>query len=105
MLMISAFCLHNEAKSWLQAKKSEVEVATIARERTIRELAENQVDESLDMVKMLNSLGARAAAFTIRDRQLDEIEQRKGVQGVRRVCCLRSVYFFLHSRTTFFKGL
>ncbi len=60
-----------------------MEVATKARERAIRDLAEKQVDENLDMVKMLNSLGARAAAFTIRDQQLAEREGRKHVEGVK----------------------
>ena len=69
-----------------QAKKSDIEVAKIERERTIRDLAEKQVDENLDMVKMLNSLGARAAAFTIRDQQLADLEQRAHVGGVSARC-------------------
>ena len=52
------------------------------RERTIKELAEAQVDENLDMVKMLNTLGARAAAFTVRDQQLAERDARALVAGV-----------------------
>lgn len=51
------------------------------REKAIRELAENQIDENLDMVKMLNSLGARAAAFTIRDQQLADRASRASVEG------------------------
>lgn len=35
-------------------------------------MADKTMDENLDLVKMLNTLGARAAAFTIRDRQLAE---------------------------------
>jgi len=65
-----------EADSKMKAKKSDVEIEKMTRENTIRELAEKQVDQNLDMVKMLNSLGARAAAFTIRDQQLAEMEHR-----------------------------
>ena len=54
----------------------------MTRENTIRELAEKQVDQNLDMVKMLNSLGARAAAFTIRDQQLAEMEHRGDAEKV-----------------------
>ena len=65
-----------------QAKKSDIEIEKIAREKMIRDLAEKQVDENLDMVKMLNTLGARAAAFTVRDQQLAERESRAGIEGV-----------------------
>ena len=34
-----------------------------ARESTIRELAEKQVDENLDLVKMLNTLGENRCVF------------------------------------------
>ncbi len=54
----------------------------MARERSIRELAEHQIDENLDMVKMLNTLGARAAAFTVRDQQLGEREKRVHTEAV-----------------------
>lgn len=64
-----------------KAKKSDIELANIEREKAIRELAENQIDENLDMVKMLNSLGARAAAFTIRDQQLADRAARASVEG------------------------
>mmetsp|Transcript_27423 Transcript_27423/g.61301 ORF Transcript_27423/g.61301 Transcript_27423/m.61301 type:complete len:474 (+) Transcript_27423:86-1507(+) len=73
--------LEKEESSKAKAKKSDVEVAKIERERTIRDLAEKQIDESLDMVKMLNSLGARAAAFTIRDKQLAERDHRMEHEG------------------------
>mmetsp|Transcript_22133 Transcript_22133/g.26092 ORF Transcript_22133/g.26092 Transcript_22133/m.26092 type:complete len:483 (-) Transcript_22133:220-1668(-) len=64
-----------------KAKKSDIELSNMEREKAIRELAENQIDENLDMVKMLNSLGARAAAFTIRDQQLAEREARSHQEG------------------------
>jgi hypothetical protein len=71
----------NQLHLFDQAKKSDIELANMEREKAIRELAENQIDENLDMVKMLNSLGARAAAFTIRDQQLADRERRASVEG------------------------
>lgn len=59
-----------------------MEIMKIARDKTIRELAEKQVDENLDLVKMLNTLGARAAAFTIRDKQLEEKAGREHIEKV-----------------------
>jgi len=73
----------------LQAQKSDIEIEKMARERTIRDLAEKQVDENLDMVKMLNTLGARAAAFTIRDQQLAERHARSLTEGVCADCFVR----------------
>lgn len=67
-----------EAASKRTAKKSDVELAKITREKTIREYANKLVDENLDLVKMLNTIGSRAAAFTIRDAQLEEKAGRGG---------------------------
>lgn len=69
-----------EAEAKQKAKKSDMEIMKIARDKTIRELAEKQVDENLDLVKMLNTLGARAAAFTIRDKQLEEKASREHIE-------------------------
>ena len=68
--------------SVLKAKKSDIEIAKLARERTIRDLATKQMDENSDLVKMLNTLGARAAAFTIRDQQLEEKHARAHIEDV-----------------------
>lgn len=51
---------------------SDAEVAEEAKKQQIREAAGKQVDDSLDAVKLLNSMAARATAFTIRDQQLEE---------------------------------
>jgi hypothetical protein len=67
-----------EAASKVHAKKSDVEMAKLTREKTIREYANKLVDENLDLVKMLNTIGSRAAAFTIRDAQLEEKAGRGG---------------------------
>merc|ERR1719465_303286 len=53
-------------------KLSELEKEKLFRKQKIREAADKKVDENLDLVKMLNTLGARAAAFTIRDKQLSD---------------------------------
>lgn len=64
--------LELEAKAKTKARKSEIEVEREARKATIRKMAEECREENLDLVKMLNTLGARAAAFTIRDQQIAE---------------------------------
>ena len=69
-----------EKRSELLAKKSDIEIANIARAEAIREMAKTKVDENSDMVKLLNSLAARASAFTIRDAQLIEKHDRERVE-------------------------
>lgn len=61
-----------EKKAELLAKKSEGEIAEDAKKKAIREMAEKQIDLNIDAVKMLQSMGQRAIAFTVRDQQLDE---------------------------------
>lgn len=39
----------------------------------MKKLATEKLDANNDLVKMLNSLGARAAAFTIRDKQVERL--------------------------------
>merc|ERR1719502_434885 len=63
-----------------KAKKSELEVEKAARNEAIRQMAEKELDENLDLVKLLNTLGARASAFTIRDEQLKEKGKRAGTE-------------------------
>lgn len=61
-----------EKKAVLLAKKSDAEVAEIAKKEQIREMAEKQMDENNDVVKLLNSMALRAQAYSIRDQQLEE---------------------------------
>jgi len=68
--------LEEDAKK--KAKKSDLEVEKAARHDAIRQMADKELDENLDLVKLLNTLGARAAAFTIRDEQLKEKGKREG---------------------------
>ena len=60
------------AASKNKAKKSTMELEKEARKETIRQMADKTLDENLDLVKYLRGIGARAAAFTIRDQQLNE---------------------------------
>jgi len=66
-----------EEKAKKNAKKSDAELAKAARDQAIREMAEEKLVDETDLVKMLTTLGARAAAFTIRDRQLEEKKKRE----------------------------
>lgn len=45
-------------------------VEQLAHDQIVRKLATEKVDANSDLVKLLHSLGARAAAFTIRDKQV-----------------------------------
>jgi hypothetical protein len=64
-----------EKRSVLLAKKSDVEIAEIAKKQAIRNMAEKKLDMNADVVKLLNSMAQRATAFTIRDQQLEEKER------------------------------
>ena len=68
-----------EKKAVAAAKKSDEEVATLAKAATLRAMAQEKVDKNSDVVKMLNSMSARAIAFSVRDRQLHEKEERERV--------------------------
>jgi hypothetical protein len=65
------------AESAQRAPKSDVELLAAAEQQAMLQAAGVQRDEQLDSVKMLNTLGARAAAFTIRQQQLKEKEERE----------------------------
>ncbi|KAG5183801.1 tumor suppressor, Mitostatin-domain-containing protein [Tribonema minus] len=68
----------DEAKA--KAKRSDLELETIAREQLVRKMANEKLDENNDLVKMLNSLGSRAAAFTIRDQQLADRASKESTE-------------------------
>lgn len=53
-------------------RKSDDEIAAEARKNALRGKAEKQKDENSDVVKLLNSMAQRAAAYSIRDQQLEE---------------------------------
>jgi len=66
--------LGEEAKR--KAPKSDVQLLAEAETSALLKMAELQRDEELDSVKLLQTLGARAAAFTIRHQQLKERDER-----------------------------
>lgn len=51
-------------------RRSPPKVEQAAHDQMVKLLATEKLDGNHDLVKMLNSLGARAAAFTIRDEQV-----------------------------------
>ena len=63
------------------SKKSESELIKEARDQAIKEMAEEKVIQGSDVVKLLNTLGTRAAAFTIRDVQKQEKIRREQVES------------------------
>lgn len=64
-------------ESKASVKRSELEIESVARDTLIKALAAEKIDDNNDLVKMLNSLGARAAAFTIRDKQLEDKKKQE----------------------------
>lgn len=66
-----------EARAKSKAKKSDIEIANAARDAAIKAMAEEKVVEAKDLVKLMTTLGARAAAFTIRDQQLIDKKRRE----------------------------
>eukprot|EP00937_MAST-01D_sp_MAST-1D-sp2_P006093 g6093.t1 len=65
------------AEAAKRREKSDIELAQEAERIALLDKAGTQRDEQMDGVKMLQTLGARAAAFTIRDQQLKELEERR----------------------------
>lgn len=71
---------HLEQQAILKAKLSDEEVAQQARDQAIREAATAKIDQRSDVVKVLTSMSARAAAFTLREKQLEEKKHREEVE-------------------------
>lgn len=65
-----------EQRARARAKKSESELAEEAAKQVLLNEAADKRDEDNDAVKTLNTLAARAAAFTVRENQLKEREER-----------------------------
>ena len=62
------------------AVKSDQEIADIAKAATLRDLAQEKMDQNSDVVKLMTSMGARAIAFSVRDKQLYEKHDRDAVE-------------------------
>lgn len=59
------------------AKKSDMEIQKEAKDIAIRRAANNLRDEDNDVVKLLRTFASRAAAFTVRDGQKHDKEERE----------------------------
>lgn len=68
-----------EKHALLAAKKSDSEIAEESKAATLRALAQEKMDKNSDVVKLLTSMSARAIAFSVRDKQLGEKEDREKV--------------------------
>jgi hypothetical protein len=76
-----------ERESKLKAKKSESEEISDAKKAQIRKMAAEKIDQSNDLVKLLNTYSQRAMAFTIRDQQMAEKKVRSKKKQRRRSNC------------------
>jgi hypothetical protein len=68
---------HLEHLATLKAKLSDSEVEKQAREQAIREAAASMMDQRSEVYKSLMSMSARAVAFTLREKQLEEKHHRE----------------------------
>jgi len=57
-------------------KKSDIEVAAMAKAAQLRKMGLEQRDKDSDVIKLLSSYASRASAFSVRDAQLEDREQR-----------------------------
>jgi len=62
--------LEEQAKR--HAKKSDAELEEEARAEAIRKNADEKLNSNADLSRLLNTLSSRAAAFTIRDQQIED---------------------------------
>lgn len=68
-----------EEKAEKAKKKSDVEIEKDARADALRKMAAEKLVDNSDVVKQLKSMAARAQAFSIRDKQLEE---KKGLEVI-----------------------
>ena len=71
--------LEEDAKS--KAVKSASEEISDLKKEAIRKAAREKIDQSNDLVKLLNTYSQRAMAFTIRDQQILDKGRREKVEG------------------------
>ena len=69
-----------EKRALKLTKKSDEEIAQQAKEDAIRNHAAIIRDNDSDVIKLLSSMATRAAAFSVRDKQLEEKKQREHVE-------------------------
>ena len=66
--------LNSHAKK--NVRKSDIEVAAASKAAQLRLMGESQRDRDSDVVKLLQSFASRATAFSVRDAQLGDREER-----------------------------
>lgn len=66
-----------EALAKKNAKKSDIQLAEEAKAQAFREMADQKVVDETDVVKLLSTLGQRAATFTLREAQIQEKHNRE----------------------------
>ena len=71
--------MEDDAKK--KAKKSSTEELSDAKKAAIRKMAAEKIDQSNDLVKLLNTYSQRAMAFTIRDQQMAEKSRRDAIEA------------------------
>ena len=69
-----------EKKAVLLAKKSDIEIQNEARAEAIRLAAAEKLNMNSDTVKLLTSIASKAIAYSLRDEQLHEKEEREKVE-------------------------
>lgn len=69
-----------EKKAVLMAKKSNEEVAQLAKEDALRKMAAEKIDMNSDVVKLLTSMSCKATAYSLRDNQIQEKKDREQVE-------------------------
>jgi hypothetical protein len=61
-----------EKRAAHMSRKSDAEIAAEAKRNALRSTAEEKMNQNSGVVKLLSSMAQRAAAFTVRDQQLEE---------------------------------
>ena len=70
-----------EIKAEKMKKKSDVEIEKEATANALKAMAQEKLSDNSDVVKQLKSMAARAQAFSIRDKQLEEKKQREVIEA------------------------
>ncbi|CAK4657331.1 hypothetical protein LEN26_007964 [Aphanomyces euteiches] len=75
--------MERAAEAAKRAPKSEIELIVEAEKEEIRKRAAILKDQAHDSVKLMKTLGARAAAFTIRDQQINRKKQLEAEEDIQ----------------------
>ncbi len=70
-----------EIKADKMKKKSDIEIEKEATANALKLMAQEKLADNSDVVKQLKSMAARAQAFSIRDKQLEEKKSREAIEA------------------------